>query len=135
MGKMLTSLPRLLLAQLRLTLRTLTGCMRRRDLNFPHRPDGKIADVLALPHACTKLRMLGSTECACRRGRENSHGKIADTLALILACATATDELVNYSRYVPHSLTSSHRPHGKIAYVLAPTHTCTTANGLDNSSG
>jgi hypothetical protein len=28
-----------------------------------------------------------------------------------------------------------HRPHGKIAYVLAPTHACTTANALVNSVG
>ena len=28
-------------------------CTCRKDLKFPHCPDGKIADVLALTHACT----------------------------------------------------------------------------------
>ena len=54
MGKLLTRLPRLLLAQLlRLTLRSTTVCTCRRGLNFSHRPDGKMADVLAPTHACT----------------------------------------------------------------------------------
>ena len=53
MGKLLTRLPRLSLAQLRLTLRSTTVCTCRRGLNFSHRPDGKVADVLAPTHACT----------------------------------------------------------------------------------
>ena len=52
MGKLLTRLPRITLAQLR-TLRSTTVCTCRRDLEkFPW-PDGNIADVLALTHACT----------------------------------------------------------------------------------
>ena len=50
-------------------------------------------------------------------------GKIADALALILACTTANDALVNYSRYVPgcrsRYLEIPHCPDGKIADVLA----------------
>jgi hypothetical protein len=42
MGKLLTCLPRLSLAQLRLTLRSTTGCTSRRDLNFSHRPHGRL---------------------------------------------------------------------------------------------
>ena len=57
-------------------------------------------------------------------------GKIVHTLAMILACATATDASINYSRYVPQRPANSHRPHGKIADALAPTHACTTANAL-----
>jgi hypothetical protein len=53
MGKMLTRLPRLSLAQLRLTLRSTTVCTCRRGLNFSHRPHGKIADALASTLACT----------------------------------------------------------------------------------
>jgi len=52
MGKWLTCLPRLTLAQLR-TLPSTTVCTCHRDLaNFPS-PDGKVADVLAPTHACT----------------------------------------------------------------------------------
>jgi hypothetical protein len=70
MGTLLTRLPRLTLAQLR-TLRSTTVGTCRRDLQYSHRPDGKIAHALALIHACAT------------------------------ACATATDALVNYSMYVP----------------------------------
>ena len=66
-------------------------------------------------------------------------GKIADALALILACTTANDALVNYSRYVPgcrsRYLEIPHCPDGKIADVLDLTHACTTANALVNYSG
>ena len=53
MGKLLTRLPQLSLPQLWLTLRSTTGCTCRRDLEKFPSPDGKIADVLALTHACT----------------------------------------------------------------------------------
>ena len=52
-GKLLTCLLRLLLAQLRPTLRSTTVCTCRRDLEFSYRPDGKNADALALILACT----------------------------------------------------------------------------------
>jgi hypothetical protein len=42
MGKWLTCLPRLSLAQLRLTLRSFTGCTCRRDLNFFHGLHGRL---------------------------------------------------------------------------------------------
>ena len=48
---LLTCLHRLLLAQLRRTLRSTTGCTCR-NLKFPHRPDGNIADALASSLAC-----------------------------------------------------------------------------------
>ena len=53
MGKLLTNLPQLTLAQLWPTLRSTTVGTCRRDLKLSHRPDGKIADVLATTHACT----------------------------------------------------------------------------------
>jgi hypothetical protein len=54
------------------------------------------------------------------KSSHHPNGEIADALALILACATATDALVNctggaYCRDVE----SSHRPDGKTADVLA----------------
>jgi hypothetical protein len=61
MGKLLTCLPRLSLAQLRLTLRSTTGCTSRRDLNFSHRPDGKKV-LTCLPRlTLAQLRTLRST--------------------------------------------------------------------------
>ena len=38
----------------------------------------------------------------------------ADALALILACATANDASIDYSRYVPQRPAISHRPDGKM---------------------
>ena len=59
-------------------------------------------------------------------------GKIADALALILACTTANNALVNYSRYVPgcrnRYLEIPQCPDGKNADVLALILACTTAN-------
>ena len=46
MVRLPTHLPRLTLAQLRVTLRSTTVCTCCRDLNFSHCPDGNIADVL-----------------------------------------------------------------------------------------
>ena len=56
MGKWLTCLPRLTLAQLRLTLRSFTGCTCRWNLNFPHRPNGKL----------TFCSLLAGRWCLCR---------------------------------------------------------------------
>ena len=57
-------------------------------------------------------------------------GKIADALALILACTTANDASVNYSRYVPgcrsRYLEIPHCPDGKNADVLALILACIT---------
>ena len=53
MGKLLTRLPRVSLAQLWLVLRWTTASTCRRDLESSHRPDGKIADGLASILACT----------------------------------------------------------------------------------
>ena len=64
MGKMLTRLPRLSLAQLRLTLRSTTVCTCRRGLNFSHRPDGNIADVL-MPRLFLQTTLWSTTERAC----------------------------------------------------------------------
>ena len=59
-------------------------------------------------------------------------GKIADALALILACTTANDALVNYSRYVPgcrsRYLEIPHCPDGKMADAFALILACATAN-------
>ena len=42
MGKLLTCVPRLTLAQLRTTIRSTTGGACRRDLKTSHRPDGRL---------------------------------------------------------------------------------------------
>jgi hypothetical protein len=52
MGESLTRLPRLSLAQLRPTLRATAQGVRAAETSS-HRPDGKIADMLAPTHACT----------------------------------------------------------------------------------
>ena len=54
MGKMLTCLPRLTLAQLRM-LPSTTGGTATETLQSSHSPDGKMADVLAPTHACAVL--------------------------------------------------------------------------------
>jgi hypothetical protein len=56
--------PRLSLAQLRLTLRSTTVCTCRRGLNFSHRPDGNIADVL-MPRLFLQTTLWSTTERAC----------------------------------------------------------------------
>ena len=63
-------------------------------------------------------------------------GKIADALALILACTTANDALVNYSRYVPgcrsRYLEIPHCPDGKkVLHVCLPSrlHNCGRRSG------
>eukprot|EP00900_Chrysochromulina_parva_P004464 jgi/Chrpa1/14018/Chrysochromulina_OHIO_Genome00000092-RA len=72
-----------------------------------HRPDGKIADVLAVTLARKTANASVNYILPIYRGSHRPDGKVADALALILACATATDASVNY-----RDLESSHRPHG-----------------------
>jgi hypothetical protein len=132
MGKMLTRLPRLSLAQLRLTLRSTTVCTCRRGLNFSHRPDGNIADVL-MPRLFLQTTLWSTTQNVrvkvTFKGSHRPDGKITDVLASTLARTTAAHTLVNYSlMYVPQRPVFSHRPDGKVADVLAPTHACQTAN-------
>jgi hypothetical protein len=103
-GKWLTCLPRLSLALLRLTLRSPTECTCRRDLKFSHRPDGKVADVLAPTHACTTAaHALVNCSRYVPQRPELSHrpdGRVADVLAPTHACITA-NALVKYRGCVP----------------------------------
>ena len=64
-------------------------------------------------------RSIGIKSCSTRHGYvpalTATDGENADALALILACTTANDALVNYSRYVPLRPQNSHRPDGENA--------------------
>jgi len=53
MGRLLTCLPRLTLAQLQTLRSTIQGVRAAETLKTSHRPNGKVADVLALTLACT----------------------------------------------------------------------------------
>ena len=53
MGILLTCLPRLTLAQLRTLRSTIQGVRDTETFQSSHRPDGKVADMLALTHTCT----------------------------------------------------------------------------------
>ena len=73
-----------------------------------HRPDGKIADVLALFLACTtandaSVNYRGSVPQRHRKF-PSPLWKNADALASILACKTAADALVNFRLCVPQRL-------------------------------
>ena len=73
-----------------------------------HRPDGKIADALALILACTTVTDASMNYSMYVPQRPSKvpiapmgiDGKMAGVLALTHACTT-TNALVNYSRYVP----------------------------------
>ena len=105
----------------------------------PHRPDGKIADALALILAAQlRMTLRSTTGGACRRDLENSHrpdGKNADALASTLALHNW--ECFGQLQYVRAAETfkSSHRPDGKNADALALILACTTANASVNYSG
>ena len=90
MGRLLTSLPRLTIEQLRPTLRSTTGCTCRNDIESSHRPDGKNADVLALIsrlHNCESRfgQLQDVREAETFKSSHRPDGKIADVLALTLA--------------------------------------------------
>jgi len=74
MGKLLTCLPRLSLAQLRLTLRSTSAGMCSKGLNFSHRPQG------AFPTCPNRLSSFNSDQslvlpgrCACQPHLQTSH--------------------------------------------------------------
>jgi hypothetical protein len=122
MGKLLTCLPRLLLAQLRLTLRSTTGSTCRRDLeHFPTPPcethvllvvcrEAVSMSILIQTRASSRLRLprsVGIVLKMCALIFRSSHcpmGKWLTFLISILVCTIAADALVNYSKmYVPQS--------------------------------
>jgi hypothetical protein len=150
MGKWLTCLPRLTLAQLRTLLRSTTGGVRAAEtLKTSHHPDGKVADLLAPTHACTTANIWSTTGGACRRDNAKFPSPPMEISRLFARCRAAVS--VSYqaapSRLrLPQStgielelcvlmFKSSHGPDGEMADVLAPTHACTTANALVNYSG
>jgi len=72
MGKLLTCLPRLTLAQLRTLRSIIQGVRAAETLKTSHHPDGKVADVLAPTHACTTANpSVNYTGGARRRDLEN----------------------------------------------------------------
>jgi hypothetical protein len=70
-------------------------------LKISHRPDGKVADVLAPTHTCTTANAaVNYSGCVPQRYLKTSHrpdGKMADMLAMTHPCTTANDALLNYS--------------------------------------
>jgi hypothetical protein len=140
MGKLLTRLPRLSLAQLQLTLRSPTECTCRRDLNFLHRPDGRHTFCsLFAGRRCLGLGWLSDHlivhhqwECSWLCAR--AHALKSSVLGALLTCPNGLS-LFNSDRssVLPGSSTcqprlqTSHRPNGEIADTLASTHACTTA--------
>ena len=119
MGKLLTCLPRLSLAQLRPTLwSTIVLCMCRRDLYFPIAPMGKLLTclprlTLANCEYFGQYNVVRATETLKTSHRPD--GQVADVLASTLAHTTAADAPVNYRLlYVPQRLKSSHRPMGRL---------------------
>jgi len=90
MGRLLTCLPQLSLAQLRMTLWSTTECTCRRDLKFPHCPDGRFADALAFTLAW-QLRptLLSTTVCTCHRDLEISPLPPWETHVLLVVCRAA----------------------------------------------
>ena len=108
MGKLLTRLPRLTLAQLR-TLRSTTECTCRRDLlQTSHRPDGKCLvdmsiSILIFDDGCCLDLPVWST-CHLRLKNQkfpSPRWETADALASSLTCTTVADASMNYSEYVP----------------------------------
>jgi hypothetical protein len=73
MGKLLTCLPRLTLAQ----------------------PDSRL-------HNCERFGPLQNVLATDLENSHRPDGNIADVLASTLACTIVTDALVNYSKYVLH---------------------------------
>ena len=91
MGKLLTCLPRLTLAQLRPKLRSTIQYVRAAEtLKTSQCPDGKVADVLATTHACTTAAKIRSTtECTCRRDLENFPMPRWEIHVLVIVCRAA----------------------------------------------
>ena len=145
-----------------------------KTLHISHRPDGKIADVLAR-FTLAQLRTLRSTTgCVCHRNLENfpapmgipadlpkstlifQLGSIFNQGSVRVSHASAKPHLSPMGKWLTclprltlaqsersghlqpvraaETLKISHRPDGKIADVLASTHTCTTANASVNIS-
>ena len=138
MGKLLMCLPRFTLAQLR-TLRSTTGCVCHRNLeNFPA-PMGIPAD---LPKS-TLIFQLGSifnqgsvrVSHASAKPHLSPMGKWLTCLPrLTLAQSERSGHLQPVRAAETLKISHRHRPDGKIADVLASTHTCTTANASVNIS-
>jgi hypothetical protein len=102
---------------------TASGDVRAFAFKSSHRPDGKIADTLTSTHACTtaadalvKYRMYVP--------QRPSMFPIAP-MGRWLTCPNRLSSIRDM--YVPATPAKLHRPDGKVADVLAPTHVCTTA--------
>jgi hypothetical protein len=195
MGKLLTGLPRLSLAQLRPTLRSTTASTCRRDLQLSHRPHGRLTlcslfagwwclcrerhsvnrefpDLLQHSYRCARssskvpIAPMGSSQFArCLQGggvyvysgtvtitSSSIYGNTAGyvrahvqkfPIAPLGKLLTRLPRLshaklrtaINYRMYVPQRSESSHRPDGKVADVLAPTHACIIGNASVNYRG
>ena len=138
MGKLLTCLPRLTLAQLR-TLWSTTGGECAETLQSSHRPDGKIADTLASTHACTTAADAPVNYSLYRflyvpqrpsMFPIGPDGNLADVLASTLAGTTVTGASVNYSMYVQQRLENFPSPN-----FPSPMARCLQGGGVFVSSG
>jgi len=102
-------------------------------LKSSHRPDGKMADLLAPTHALLNCECLGQLQgvhavetlktSIASMGRLLTH---LPRLTLAQLRPTLLGQLQNVR--AAETFNVSHCPDGKIADVLAPTHACTTAN-------
>jgi hypothetical protein len=147
MGSLLTRLPRLSLAQLRLMLRSTTAGTCRRALNFSHRPNGRLTCCSLLAgsrlfrHGLRLFRhghdniFLDLREssfrcaCSCSKVPIAPMGKLLTCLPR-LTLAQLRPKLSGQLQSVraAETLKTSQFPDGKIADLLDLTHTCTTAN-------
>jgi len=125
-GKLLTCLPRLTLAQLRLALWSTTVGTCRRDLEFPHRPKGKLK-------FCS---LLAGRWCLCQ-GRHSGHlivhhqwehsSRCARSYSKVpnasMTCSRLDSRLHNCERFgqlqwvrATETLKIYHRPHGRLMF-------------------
>ena len=99
--------------------RQLQGVRAAETFESSHRPDGKMADVLAIDSRLHNYERFGQLQSVrAEETFKSSHrpdGKIADVVASTHDCTTAADAPVNYRMYVQQrTLKSSHRPDGKM---------------------
>ena len=98
-----------------------TGLRCACSCSISHRPDGKIADVLALTHACTTANSsVNYSKCVLRRPSKFPifDGKGADVLALTHACKTANASRSTTGCVCRRDLKNSHRPMGQLLTCL-----------------
>ena len=107
-------------------------------LETSHRPDGKVADMLALTHACTtaanasvNFRMYVPQRTLKTSHRPNGKQLVDMSISILIFGYGCCLDLPACSTCQPR-LQTSHRPDGKMADALASTLACATANASVN---